>query len=108
MDAKPFPSDDHKDAGHVAPQVEAQAPQVEAQAPQVESQALQVEAPVPLAEAPAPQTHAPMGFFIVTGMQAYPGTEPYMSLKVLSYTELFYTCLRILSAKSIGYYLKSL
>ena len=103
MDAKPFPSDDHKDAGHVAPQVEAQAPPVEAQAPQVESQALQVEAPVPLAEAPAPQTHAPMGFFIVTGMQAYPGTEPYMSLKVLSYTELFYICLWILSAKSTGY-----
>ena len=94
MDAKPFSSDDHEEARHVAPQVEAPAPYVEAPAPQV--------------EAPAPRTQAPMGFFIVTGMQAYPGTEPYMSLKVLSYTELFYTCLRILSAKSIGYYLKSL
>ena len=75
-------------SGQVAPQVaqvrqdSAPVPQV-AQVPQV-PQVAQV-AHVPLvAQFPQAPLLAPMGFFIVTGMQAYPGTEPYMSLKVPS------------------------
>ena len=62
-------------SGQATPQVEDPAPRQVAPVPQV--------AQVPLV-AQFPQAYTPMGFFIVTGMQAHPGTEPYMSLKVLS------------------------
>ena len=71
----PMALDDLEDIGQVIPLVHAPPlSQVETPAPH------QVEAGVP----PQVQARAPMGFFVITGMQAYPGMEPYMSLKVLS------------------------
>ena len=77
MDTQPSPP---MASGQVTPQVEDSAPLEVAPVPQVDpvSQVAQV-LPVP------PLAQVPMGFFIVTAMQAYPGFEPYMSLKVPSY-----------------------
>ena len=74
-------------SGQATPQVEDPAPRQVAPVPQVAQ--VPLVGPVPqVAQVPLvaqfPQAYAPMGFFIVTAMQAYPGTEPYMSLKVLS------------------------
>ena len=88
MDTQPSPP---MASGQVTPQEVAPVPQV-AQVPQVAPvpQVAQVPLVLPVPSVaqvlPVPSVaQVPMGFFIVTGMQAYPGFEPYMSLKVRSY-----------------------